>query len=204
MIDEPLVVPATPGACLARLAQIEGALHRHAPIAHLIAPESDAALPLKTAREELTRALGEGFEAVRPAFESAQNTLRRLYETACRPGLFPPEDAPAWFAALGLPDPLEKRVQPIDVTTVLATHFMPQRQVMTTIAFEHAPGATHYWLRETRFLRGERLEDFMVEAQQPIFARLRLPVGAHIFQVQSRDSSHHAMSEEFSVDVPQL
>jgi hypothetical protein len=101
---------------------------------------------------------------VQTALRDAQNALRRVYETACQPGLWSAEDAPQAFQLLNFPDPLRPdTVHPVDVSQVSVTFALRGRQVLTTIAFPEAPGATHYFLIELRSIDDEIVEDYKVD-----------------------------------------
>lgn len=217
MIDEPLVIPFSPGAALARLAQVEGVLSRHPEIARAIAAKpsdmaesSELALSLQEARHNLVQALvGGEHSVVQSTFADAQNQLLRCYEAACEPERWNGSSVTQTQALqnLGFPDPQLRRdshVEPIDVATVLTTYSKPQRQVMTTIAFNDAPGATAYWLSEIRVVRGEDYEDHLVENYAPVFPRVRLPIGKHRLRIESRNPHARAVSPEFTIDVPDL
>ncbi len=203
MTDEPLIVPPSPGAALTRLALVEGVLKRHADIADALSQDAEG--QLKQARESLLNALNSGErEAVADALKTAQNRVRRLYESLCEPGLWNEEGrAEKVFALFNFPDPLRPGVQAIDVSSVVATFSCPQRQIMTSLAFDEAPGALAYWLRETRVVQGEDVVDYMLERYSPLFLRVRLPIGPHRFQIESRDNSRVALSEEFVIVVPE-
>jgi hypothetical protein len=201
MIDEPLVVPVSPGSALVRLAQVGGALQRHAHIARAL-PE-DALQQLQSRRGELLAAIESG-ERGRTAdtLRAAQNSLRQLYEAVCQPGLWSADETPAVYAALGFPDPLRSGLQTVDVSTVLVTFSMPHRQVLTTLSFQDAPGATAYWLRMIRVINGMEAEDPTVSSYAPIFTRQRIPSGPHRLRIESRDNSTFKISEEFQIVVP--
>ncbi len=203
MTDEPLIVPPSPGAALTRLAYVEGVLKRHADIASAL--PQDAASQLRQAREALLEALNSGErETVAEALKTAQSRVRRLYENLCQPGLWEEDgQVEKVFSLFNFPDPLQPSVQAIDVSSVLATFSCPQRQIMTAIAFDEAPGALAYWLRETRPVQGEDVVDYLLERYSPLFLRVRLPIGPHRFQIESRDHSHVALSEEFVIVVPE-
>jgi len=95
-------------------------------------------------------------------------------------------------------------VQAAAAASVIATYSCPQRQVMTALSFEHAPGAVGYWLREIRLIAGEEVEDHLVESDGPVFRRVRLSVGPHRLRIESRDASHIALSDEFQIEVPNV
>lgn len=229
MIDEPLVVPVSPGSALVRLTQVKAALQRHAALA--LALPGDIPARLQRERDNLLNALETDQPAtIASALRAAQNCLCQLYETLGQlsPNLAPTLPASAedeagltahgaspngmasvaqptsLYSALGFPDPAQTAVQTVDIQSVLATFSKPVRQVLTTLAFQDAPRATAYWLVEVRFLRGERLEDYLIETSAPLFPRLRLPLGPHTFRIESRNSQHFTISDDFTVEVPAL
>jgi hypothetical protein len=201
MIDEPLIVPVSPGAALVRLTEVGGALQRRADIARAL-PE-DALQQLQSTRGDLLAAIESGARgAIEETLRAAQNHLRLLYEAACQPGLWSADEAPSVYAALGFPDPLRNGLQTVDVGTVLATFSMPRRQVLTTLSFRDAPGATAYWLREIRVINGLEVEDPTVSSYAPVFMRQRMPSGGHRLRIESRDASTFKISAEFEITVP--
>ena len=198
--DEPSIHPATPPATLWRLAKLRGALGREtAWNAMPIYQES-----LARAFQNLELAAGNSAN-VSEALARAQGAIYAVYEAASSEN-----DDAALLVRLGFPDSRLKekepdRVGPVDVSTVVASHFKPLRQIFTTISFEEAHGATAYWLLEIRILSdGTEAIDAIVENYAPYFSRVRLPVGKHRFVVESRNSSKHARTEEFELDVPAL
>ncbi|HEX8237835.1 MAG TPA: hypothetical protein VF600_17975 [Abditibacteriaceae bacterium] len=203
MIDEPTVIPVSPGAAITRLSQVAGALRKNSEIAAALPAET--ATLLRSRRDALLQAL-ENDEpgAVEAALRDAQKTLRQIYETVSQPGLWTPEQAPSVFAALHFPDPLVRGVQPVDASRVIATFACPRNQVLTTLSFEDAPGSIAYWLREIRTIEatGEILDDAMVENYAPVFHRLRIAPGVRRFRIESRDASNIAVSDEFEITVP--
>ncbi|MDQ3812337.1 MAG: hypothetical protein M3347_00130 [Armatimonadota bacterium] len=198
MIDEPLIVPLSPGAALVRLAQVKGAIQRHAAVTPLFAPDAPARLQ-KTRDDLLAMLEADDRAGVEGALRIAQNDLRQLYETLCQEATAT-ADA---FTALGFPPP-RQGLQPVDVSTVIATFSMPVRQVLTTLSFQDAGGATAYWLREVRTLHGQPIEDPIVENYAPIFMRLRLSIGPHIFRIESRNAGEFTISDQFTIEVPSL
>ena len=151
MTEEPLVNPYSPGECLARLAHVRGAVLRDATIAQALPGSADA---LQAAIEALLLALESGDGAtVEKAHVAAGGYLKQLYAAASKPDLWN-GDAARVFASLGFPDPAQIGVAAVDVKTIVATHSQPARQVMTSIAFDHAPGAKAYRLRTTRIIHG--------------------------------------------------
>jgi hypothetical protein len=143
--------------------------------------------------------------AIEAALREAQNRLRGVYEALSQPGLFDPEQAPAVFAALRFPDPLQPRVQPVDASRVVATFACPRNQVLTTLSFEDAPGSIAYWLREIRTIErsGEILDDALLQNFAPVFHRVRIAPGVRRFRIESRDNSRIAVSDEFEITIPE-
>jgi hypothetical protein len=203
MIDEPTVIPVSPGAAVARLSQVAGALQKNADIAAAL--PSETAAQLRSQRDALLQALeNDAPNEVEAALRAAQVSLRQVYEAISQPGLWTVEQAPAVFAALRFPDPLVNGVQPVDASRVVATFSCPRKQILTTLAFEDAPGSIAYWLREIRTIEatGEILDDHMVENYAPVFHRLRIAPGVRRFRIESRDSSKIAVSDEFEITIP--
>jgi hypothetical protein len=203
MIDEPTVIPVSPGAAVTRLSQVVGALQKNTDLAAALPAQTTT--QLRSQRDALLRALeNDEPRAVEAALRDAQKTLRQIYETISQPGLWSPEQAPPVFASLHFPDPLVRGVQPVDASRVIATFACPQNQVLTTLSFEDAPGSIAYWLREIRTIEatGEILDDAMVENYAPVFHRLRIAPGVRRFRIESRDSSKIAVSDEFEITIP--
>lgn len=205
--DEPSIAPPTPGAVLVRLSQVIGIWNstasESAPKASAV---PDSGEKLASARGALLQALECG-QNIGPAFNQGQNALRELYnflaETESEE-----ETRAALLNRFGFPDPrfisAESPVSQVALSSVVATHFKPQRQVFTTLSFDEAHGATAYWLLEVRYLGEERFVDGVVENYAPQFSRVRLPVGPHRFIIESRNAHRAARTEEFSLDVPAL
>lgn len=199
MTEEPLVNPYSPGECLARLAQVRGAILREETLARAL-PE--AAQTLRAAIDALLLALESGDSAtVGKAHAAARDYLKQLYAAACKPDLWDGDAARA-CTLLGFPDPAQTHVAAVDTKTIVATHSQPARQVMTSISFDHAPGAKAYRLRTTRIIHGEEVHDDTVTSLSPVFRRVRIPAGTHRMRIESRDHSGIALSEEFLVEVP--
>lgn len=199
MTEEPLVLPYTLGAALERLSHIRGAIARDTQLAAAL-PDATAE-HLHGAREALLLALEAGDQATRQnALGAAQKYIRQIYETLSQPGLF--ENSAPIFTALGFPDPLDDKLVPVDVFTVVTTFSRPNRQMFTTIAFEHSPGARGYRLRETRRIEGEDFVDDTLESLTPVFRRARLPIGTHRLAIESRNASGFVLSPEFEIVVP--
>lgn len=208
--DEPSIRPATPPATLWRLARLRGALEREtAWNAMPILQES-----LAQAQKQLELAAGTS-PNVGEALALAQAAIHAVYEAAYdSPNKLlrqdEGEESAERLVRLGFPDARlnEKerdRVGPIDIATVVATHFKPVKQIFTTISFEEAHGATAYWLLEIRVLGdGTEAIDAIVENYAPYFSRVRLPVGKHRFVIESRNPSKHARTDEFTLEVPAL
>ncbi len=205
--DEPSIAPPTPGAVIVRLSQVLGVLSatkdEAAPNASAVPNSTEK---LASARGALLQALECG-RNLNTSFGAAQNALRELYsQLAQTQGT--DETRAELLTRFGFPDPrfisAESPVSIVRVSSVVATHFKPQRQVFTTISFDEAHGATAYWLLEVRYLGEERFVDGVVENYAPQFSRVRLPVGPHRFVIESRNSHRAAQTEEFSLDVPAL
>lgn len=200
--DEPSIAPPTPGALLVRLSQLLGVLRDGAPNANGV-----PSMPQKlaSAREALLQAIEKG-EPLGAVFNSAQHTLREIY--AQTTNLHSDEEVRAdALLKLGFPDPrlvAAERVLPVDVSTVVATHFKPEKQVFTTLSFAEAHGATAYWLFEARYFDDERIVEGVVENYAPQFSRVRLPVGKHHLIIESRNPHYATRSEEFTIQVPAL
>ncbi|HEX8550878.1 MAG TPA: hypothetical protein VF681_04920 [Abditibacteriaceae bacterium] len=201
MTEDPLVNPYSTGECLARLAQVRGAIERHESIAKAL--PANASQMLREAAAALTLALesGDGV-TVAKAHGVARDYIGVLYQAACEPGIWN-GDAAENFAALGFPDPLAKNaLDAVDVSTVVVTHSQPLRQVMTSISFDHARGAKAYRLKTTRIIHGEEVHDDTITCLAPVFRRVRIPAGEHRVRIESRDDSGIALSDEFTIEVP--
>jgi hypothetical protein len=196
--DEPSIHPSTPPATLWRLARLRGALERET--AWDAMPIYQESLARAQKQLELAAQISPN---VGEALALAQAAIYAVYEAATRD-----EDEAELVVRLGFPDTRiqeKDRVGPVDVSTVVATHFKPARQIFTTISFEEAHGATAYWLLEIRILSdGIEAIDAIVENYAPCFSRVRLPVGPHRFVIESRNPSRHARTEEFTLEVPAL
>ena len=96
------------------------------------------------------------------------------------------------------------KLLPVDISTVVATHFKPVKQVFSTITFREAHGATAYWLHQVSRVDGEDYIDAVVENYAPYFSRVRLPVGTHRLIIESRNTSYSIHSEMFEFEVPAL
>lgn len=207
LTDEPLVAPGHPGLALVRLSRLLGALQKM--------DDGGAATPdaisvpeiskkLARARERLLEAL-ETQSNVGTAFESAQNALRETYASC----LAQEEPMRAeLLARLDFPDPNRpdnELVLPVDISTVVTTHFKPLKQVFTSLAFDESHGATAYWLHEDRLI-GEHgyAREALMENWAPQFTRIRLPVGTHRLLIESRNPAASVFSEPFEIEVPRL
>ncbi|HEX9996565.1 MAG TPA: hypothetical protein VGB45_05425 [Abditibacterium sp.] len=200
--DEPSIAPPTPGAVLVRLSQVLGALKTSEPHASSVPSMPEK---LASARQNLMTAIENG-ENLSGPFTAAQNALRELYAQTVSQNEND-EIRANLLLQLGFPDPrlaAAERVLPVDVSTVVATHFKPEKQVFSTLSFAESHGATAYWLFEVRYFKGERLVDGVVENYAPQFSRVRLPVGTHNLIIESRNPHYIARSEEFTLEVPQL
>ena len=199
---EPSVAPISTGAAMARISEVAGAIHRHESIAVVL---PDALSQLANAQHRLNVALGQGEQGAKQnALSNAQSVLQRVYETVSQPGLFEAEKAPEVFRALGFPDPLNPTLQAIDLATIVTTFSQPQKQVLMALAFDDAPGAIAYWLRETRVVQGEDYHDYLLESYHPQFRNVRLAPGKHRFNIQSRNMHDTILSEEFEIEIPQV
>lgn len=200
--DEPSIAPPTPGALLVRLSQLVGVFREAAPNANGV---PSVPQKLASAREALLQAIENG-EVLGEVFGSAQHTLREIYAQTAN--LYDDDEARAHaLLKLGFPDPrlvAAERVLPVDVSTVVCTHFKPEKQVFTTLSFAESHGATAYWLFEARYFDEERLLDAVVENYAPQFSRVRLPVGKHHLIIESRNPHYATRSEEFTIEVPAL
>ena len=203
MSDEPLVCPVAPGAALCRLSEVAGALERQTAL-----PEWPATL--RAARGELQNALESGeTERVTNALHAAQQHLTACYDAICA---LP--DAATLCAAVGFPAPgkaglKERFVEAIDLTTLQVTYTRFGKQVLANFSFRDAQGATAYWLHEVRFIDGERsdwarLEDAVLESYSPVFTRVRMGSGTRYFIIESRNPHKSALSQEFTLEVPDL
>jgi hypothetical protein len=201
MTEDPLMNPYSPGECLARLARLRGVLLRESWIAAALPPATLETLT--EASQALTLALESGDHAtLERAQRAARDYLQQLHQIASQPGLWNGETSKA-LEAMGFPDALaETPLAAVDVSTVVVTHSQPERQVMTTIAFDHAPGAKAYRLRTTRHIQGEDVHDDTVTCLAPVFRRVRIPAGKHRLRIESRDHSGIALSDEFTIEVP--
>ena len=186
---------------MARISEVVGAIHRHENIAAVL---PDALSQLANAQHQLNAALESGEQGtIQNALSEAQTVLQRFYETVSQPGLFSTDEAPSVFRALNFPDPLEAKLQAIDVSTIVTTFSQPQRQVLMSLSFSDAPNAIAYWLRETRVVQGEDYHDYLLESYHPQFRNVRLAPGCHRFNIQSRDMNTTILSEEFEIVIPE-
>ena len=204
--DESTITPPNPGAALVRLSQVIGALHR-SPYSNSVPENADAlAQPLIDARQSLYKAI-ENNENLGTPFSEAQKTLQELFARIAQTHAADADAQAAALLDLGFPDPrliAQARVAPIDVSSVVVTHFKPVKQVFTTLAFDEAHGATAYWLHEKKWICGEPYVDAVIENWAPQFTRIRMPIGKHCLIIESRDPSYSVMSQEFEIEVPKL
>ena len=203
--DESTISPPSPGAALVRLSQVIGALGRSASNSVPENPEK-LARPLIEARQRLYKAI-EGGKNCGAAFQKAQKELQSLFARVCETHPEDPDRQARALLSLGFPDPrllAAARVAPVDTSTVVLTHFKPQKQVFTTLAFDEAHGATAYWLHEVKEIAGEPYVEAIVENWAPQFTRIRMPVGKHRLFIESRDASYFVHSKEFEIEVPKL
>ena len=198
MHNEPRVVPVAPGAILVRLSEILGVLKNQAPL-QLALP--DQVSVLESARLNLQNAIESGDrDARKTAFETAQTVLMHFHEAAMQTS----ENTELTLEKLRFPQSssVEGALETVDVTSVLATFAQPQKQVSMTLSFDDAPGAIAYWLRETRVIGDEEVHDDLIENFAPVFQRVRLAPGAHRFRIESRNLHNIALSDEFSITIP--
>ena len=204
--DESTITPPNPGAALVRLSQVIGVLHRP-PYSNSVPEKAETlARPLFTARESLYKAIERG-ENLGTPFADAQKSLQELFAHIAQTHAADGDAQAEALLNLGFPDPrliAEARVAPIDVSSIVVTHFKPVKQVITTIAFDEAHGATAYWLHEKKFIAGEPYVDAVMENWAPQFPRVRMPVGKHILIIESRDASYSVMAPEFEIEVPKI
>lgn len=198
-IDEPLVVPTNADGALLRLSQVGGVLGREPKIAGWLATVSAA--EIFSARDALLRAVESGDASqVENALRTAQTILWKVYEAARDADCG--EDAARVLALLNFPAAPDAGPQPVDVSTIIVTHAQPARQIVTTIAFAAAPGATHYWLIELRDFGDQTVTDETLDSPHPAFRRVRMGPGERRFLIRSRDASHAVESEEFTLTIP--
>ena len=200
MIDEPLIVPITPGEVLIRLAQVTHIIGVRPGLADA---SFTAALPHEQTR--LLDALSKNDPAaIRAAQSTAQEALQALYRAS--------EGSDDKLLALGFPTPAQLKeptfIAAPDEKSISLTYTLCGKQVMTSLAFDRVAGATGYWLHVVRYWeeQGEtqRIEDPILESAVPLFPRVRLAVGKQILRLKSRNLSVSAISNEFEIDVPQL
>lgn len=204
--DESTITPPSVGAALMRLSQVIGALRRSPTSNSVPKNAEELARPLISARETLYKAI-EAHENLGIPFLQAQKSLQELFARTAEAHSDDEATQANALLALGFPDPrllAASRVAPVDVSSVVLTHFKPVKQVFTTIAFNEAHGATAYWLHEVMAVADSQYRDAMMENWAPQFTRMRMPVGKHRLIIESRDTSYSVMSEEFEIEVPQL
>lgn len=194
-IDEPLIVPLTPGETIVRLSQL---------VAGLDGDISRQIEPLRSVRTEMLNAFEAGNEAaIKSTLLSAQQQLFALYETV--------KEDEAQCVALGFPTPRfigeDLAIAPVDVQTVTSTFSLTGKQILTSLSFARAANAKSYWLHEVRHFQDnpqERVEDAVIENSAPLFDRLRLPSGPRVLRIKSRNLSAWVLSDEFTIEVPFL
>jgi hypothetical protein len=183
---------------LARLSEVIGAFEQHSPV-------QDVAT-LRQAREELLSALEGGQqEVIGAALRYAQEALITCYESCGNEGLC----AAAKFPLLGRVSHKARHLESVDLTSLQVTFARFGKQVMVSFVFRDAPGATAYWLREVRYIDNERAEWARVEEQivqsfTPQFSRVRLPSGTRHFRIEARNPSGGIVSDEFTIEVPEI
>ena len=198
--DEPIIIPVTPGEILVRLSRLIGRLNDSASDTAAAQIES-----LQSVRAEVLNALEGGDEsAIASTLASAQKQLASFYESF--------QNDEARCETFGVPSPGSvaeaTALASVDIETVTATFSLSGKQVLTSIAFERAAGATAYWLHIVRYWDEngvtQRVEDPVLESLAPLFPRVRLPVGKQILRLKSRNLSVSALSPEFTIEVPDL
>lgn len=198
-IDEPLVVPTNADGALLRLSQVGGVLRREPKIAQALAAVSID--EIFAARDALLSAVeSDDNPQIESALRTAQETLWNTYQAA-RSADFG-EDAARVLAQLNFPTAPDAGPQTIDISTVIATHAQPARQIVTTIAFQSAPGATFYWLIELRDFGDQTVADETLDSPHPAFRRVRMGPGERRFLIRSRDASYSVDSDEFTLTIP--
>lgn len=200
-LDEPLIVPTSPAEALTRLLLVRGILERDAQLAKELNVE-DA---IHTAQASLTAALVSGVASqIQGALAQSQDALSTLFAQL--------HEDNARLLALGFPTQEQLR-DPFALATpnaqsVLSTFTLNGKQVLTSLAFDRVAGATAYWLHIVRYWendeKAERIEDPVLESALPFFARVRLPVGTQTLRIKARNPSTSCLSEEFSIEVPDL
>ncbi len=195
--DEPLICPVAPGTALVRLSEVIGALEKNKAVAQTA--------PLRAAREDLMDALENGAQdAIEQTLRAAQEALIACYqagdEELC---------AAAHYPAPGNVTHKARHLEPVDLTSLQVTCARYGKQVMVSFAFRDAPGATAYWLREVRYIDNAReewarLEDQLIQSFTPLFSRVRLPSGTRHFRIEARNPAGGVVSDEFTIEVPEL
>ncbi len=204
--DESTITPPSPGAALVRLSQVIGALRRSSLSNSVPENAEKLARPLIKTRERLYKAIESG-ENVGTPFCQSQKELQSLFARVCETHCADETAQAQALLELGFPDPrllAAARVSPVNVESVVVTHFKPQKQVFTTLAFDEAHGATAYWLYEVKEVAGEPYVEAIIENWAPQFTRIRMPVGPHRLFIESRDASYFVHSKEIEIEVPAL
>ena len=195
--DEPLICPVSPGAALMRLCEVIGALQKN--------DTTETLASLRAAREELVSALESGAsENIAQALRGAQEVL-----TACYSGGSEELCLAAGFPAPGTVTHKSRQLEAIDLTSLQVTCARFGKQAMVSFSFRDAPGATAYWLREVRYIDNAReewarLEDQTIQSFTPLFSRVRLPSGTRHFRIEARNPSGGIVSDEFTIEVPEI
>lgn len=195
--DEPLVCPVAPGTALVRLCEVIGAFEQ---------ASGQDVTRLRLAREGLSSALeGGSQEAISEALRNAQEALIASYESCDSQELC----AAAKFSQPGKVSHKTRHLEPVDLTSLQMTFARFGKQVMVSFAFRDAPGATAYWLREVRYIDNERaewarIEEQIVQSFSPQFSRVRLPSGTRHFRIEARNPSGGLVSDEFTIEVPEI
>lgn len=198
-IDEPMIVPPTIGETLETTTRVLGALSR----SESGGDEITQAEVLRDLRQELLDAIESDDTAqVGSTLRAAQSELAALYENV--------QDNAAACAALGFPTPEFlsdlMNIGIVDVKKVVVTFTLQGKQMLTSLAFPRVANAKFYWLHEVRHFAenpDERVEDPLIQTHVPLFDRVRLAPGTRILRIKTRNVSGWAISEEFTVEVPQ-
>lgn len=198
-IDESLIVPLTVGETLETTTRVLGALAQSA-LADVETSHADA---LRKARRALLEAVEkDDAAAVGSTLGHAQRALAELYEAVktnaqiCGALDFPTPEF--------LSDPMNVGI--VDVEKIVVTFTLEGKQMLTSLAFPHAANANFYWLHEVRYFAenpDERVEDPILQSRLPIFDRVRLAPGKRILRIKTRNASGRAITEEFTLEVPQ-
>lgn len=194
-IDEPMIVPPTVGETLEIATRVLGALARGEALT--------LASVLRELRQELLNAVESDDAAqVGSTLYAVQSELAAIYESV--------KDNAAACAALGFPTPEflsdAMNVGVVDTEKVIATFTIQNKQMLTSLTFPRVANAKFYWLHEVRHFAenpDERVEDPILQSRIPLFDRVRLAPGKRILRIKTRNASGRAISEEFTIEVPQ-